>query len=161
AAEHLRGARNRHGRVLVLAACRRDHQRPIRHRLLHLERLFDHQLSRHRCRHADHRVSRCGLHGTRARGYRTVPGLAEEGPMTSIAACLKREIAAGRGLWLACLFAVFCGFHLLQLSVLMLRFETFPNYVTIHDWPGSVVRIIRSTPSVIDMFPIIFDEWLV
>ena len=81
--------------------------------------------------------------------------------MTIIAACLKREIAASCGFWLACLLAVFCGFHLLQLSVLMLRFETFPNYVTIHDWPGSVVRIIRSTPSVIDMFSIIVDEWLV
>ena len=63
AAEHLRGPRDRHGRVLVLAARRRDHQRPVRHRLLHLERLLGHQLSGHRGRHADDRPAGRVLHG--------------------------------------------------------------------------------------------------
>ena len=47
--------RRRHGRVLVFIARRRDHLRPVRHRLFHLERLFPHQLPRHRCGHAGHR----------------------------------------------------------------------------------------------------------
>ena len=37
---------------------RRDHLRAVRHRLLHLERLFPDQISRHRGRHADDRHAR-------------------------------------------------------------------------------------------------------
>ena len=53
---------HRHGRVLVLAARRRDHLRPVRHRLFHLERLFAHQLSGHRRRNADDRPARDAVH---------------------------------------------------------------------------------------------------
>ena len=43
----------------------------------------------------------------------------------------------------------------------MWRFEGLPNYVTVHDWPGSIARISRMTPSVADMIPIMFDEWFI
>ena len=77
------------------------------------------------------------------------------------AACLGREIVANRRSWLAIVLGVFVGFQLVQLAGLILRFETVPNYVTFHDWPANVARIIRSTPAVSDMIPIILDEWLV
>jgi hypothetical protein len=79
----------------------------------------------------------------------------------SVAACLRCEVFAGRRSWLAMVLGFFFGFLFLQLAVLMLRFEAFPNYVTFYDWPGNVARIIRSTPSVADMIPIILDEWLI
>jgi hypothetical protein len=77
------------------------------------------------------------------------------------AACLRRELAAHRGAWLAITFGVCVGLYLLQLGGLILRFGTLPNYVTWHDWPANVARIIRSTPAVTDMIPIILDEWLI
>jgi len=55
----------------------------------------------------------------------------------------------------------FVGFHGLQLATLMVRFEAWPNYITAHDWPANVARIVRSTPAISDMIPIILDEWLV
>ena len=79
----------------------------------------------------------------------------------SVVACLRRELVAKRRSWLATVLGLFVGFQILQLAVLMLRFEAVPNYVTLHDWPGNVARIIRSTPSVADMIPIILDEWLI
>jgi hypothetical protein len=78
-----------------------------------------------------------------------------------VAACLRREILANRRSWLAIVLGVFIGFQLLQLAGLILRFETVPNYVTFHDWPANVTRIIRSTPAVSDMIPIILDDWLI
>ncbi len=77
------------------------------------------------------------------------------------AACLRREIVANRRSWLAIVLGVFVGFQLLQLAGLILRFDTVPNYVTFYDWPANVARIIRSTPAVSDMIPIILDEWLI
>ncbi|MEM7747321.1 MAG: hypothetical protein AAF346_03655 [Pseudomonadota bacterium] len=56
------------------------------------------------------------------------------------------------------------GFAMLYYSVLMItmivRFGNWPNYVTGYDWFGNVARIIQSTPSYVDMLPIIRDEWL-
>jgi hypothetical protein len=43
---------------------------------------------------------------------------------------------------------------------LMARFGDLPNYWVWYDWPGNVARIIRMTPSVSDMGPIIAQEWL-
>jgi hypothetical protein len=74
---------------------------------------------------------------------------------------LRREVLAALRLWLAVAAAIFVGFHVLQLALLMVRFEAFPNYVTVHDWPGSVARIVRMTPSVADMIPIMLNEWLI
>jgi hypothetical protein len=81
--------------------------------------------------------------------------------MTSALACLRREVLARPWLWLTVVAAFFLGFHGLQLATLMARFEAWPNYVTVHDWPANVARIVRSTPAISDMIPIILDEWLV
>jgi hypothetical protein len=81
--------------------------------------------------------------------------------MMAAAACLRREIAANRGAWLGMVLAGVVGFQIFQLAMLIIRFGNFPNYLTVHDWPGNVLRIIRSTPAVADMIPIILDEWLI
>ncbi len=81
--------------------------------------------------------------------------------MTGALACLRREVLARSWLWLSVVAAFFVGFHGLQLAALMVRFEAWPNYVTVHDWPANVARIVRSTPAISDMIPIILDEWLV
>jgi hypothetical protein len=81
--------------------------------------------------------------------------------MSAMAACLRREVAANRGAWLGTVLAGVVGFQMFQLVLLILRFGNFPNYLTVHDWPANVLRIIRSTPSVADMIPIILDEWFI
>ena len=81
--------------------------------------------------------------------------------MTSALACLRREVLAGARLWLIAVVALFVGFHALQLAMLIVRFEALPNYATFHDWGANVARIVRSTPAISDMIPIILDEWLV
>jgi len=81
--------------------------------------------------------------------------------VTGIAACVRREIAGHRRAWLAIVLAVLIGFQILQLAILVIRFDRFPNYVAVHDWPANIWRIIRSTPAIADMIPIILDEWLI
>lgn len=61
-------------------------------------------------------------------------------------------------LWGA-LFAML--YQVLMFFALIVRFQAFPNYVTFYDWPGNVLHIIRSTPSVKDMLGIIREEWLI
>ncbi|MAY32642.1 MAG: hypothetical protein CMM86_08560 [Rhodovulum sp.] len=51
-------------------------------------------------------------------------------------------------------------FQLFMLVALIVRFQALPNYVTGYDWFGNVIHIIRSTPSLSDMGPIIWEEWL-
>jgi hypothetical protein len=69
-------------------------------------------------------------------------------------------IAARKGLWLL----VTAGFVVLYYAVLVLsvviQFGELPNYMTLHDYVHNVLVIVRSTPSIRDMVPIIFDEWL-
>ncbi|WP_095590215.1 hypothetical protein [Actibacterium ureilyticum] len=60
----------------------------------------------------------------------------------------------GQGLLFALLFQV------LMLVALMVRFQALPNYMTGYNWPANVLLIIRSTPSISDMAPIIREEWL-
>ena len=52
-------------------------------------------------------------------------------------------------------------FQLFMLVALIVRFQALPNYVTGYDWIGNVIHIIRSTPSLSDMGPIIWEEWLI
>jgi len=40
---------------------------------------------------------------------------------------LKREVRAGARLWLVVAVALFAGFQLLQLALLIMRFQAFPN----------------------------------
>jgi hypothetical protein len=81
--------------------------------------------------------------------------------MSALATCIRREIAAHRRAWLAVVLAVVVAFQIVQLALLTVRFEKFPNYVTVHHWPANVWRIIRSTPALADTVPIILDEWLI
>ncbi len=81
--------------------------------------------------------------------------------MTGALVSLRREVLARSGLWLTVAATFFVGFHGLQLTMLFVRFEAWPNYMTVHDWPANVARIVRSTPAISDMIPIILDEWLV
>lgn len=74
---------------------------------------------------------------------------------------LQRAVRASGRLWLVVAVAFFAGFQLLQLALLIIRFQAFPNYLVVHDWPANIARIVRMTPSVRDMIPIMFDEWLV
>lgn len=69
-------------------------------------------------------------------------------------------IAARRRLWLAITIGFPLVYYPLLLAALMVRFEALPNYVVLHDWPGNVAEIVRATPAVSDMAPIIIQEWL-
>ncbi len=79
----------------------------------------------------------------------------------SALAVLRREVGGSARLWLASAVAFFAAFQLLQLALLMLRFQEFPNYLTVHDWPRNVARIARMTPSIADTVSIMLDEWLI
>jgi hypothetical protein len=74
---------------------------------------------------------------------------------------LQREVRGSARLWLLVAIGFFVGFQLLQLALLIGRFQVFPNYLIVHDWFANIARIVRMTPSVGDMIPIMLDEWLV
>ncbi len=78
----------------------------------------------------------------------------------SALAVIRAIIAAHKAPWLV----ITAGFVVLYYAALLLcvviRFGELPNYVTLHDYIHNVMVIARSTPSVRDMAPIIFDEWL-
>ena len=74
---------------------------------------------------------------------------------------LAREIRANFRLWLALTVGLLAASQLLQLALLIVRFETLPNYLTVHDWPGNIARIVRMTPSFTDAVSIMLDEWLI
>src|SRR5262249_49107666 len=114
----------------------------------------------HHCRHADHWAVGRRDHGSGVPDHTSGASLAEEGPVSALVV-LKREIRASAWSWLLAAVAFFAGFQLLQLVLLIMRFQVFPNYLTLHDWPANIARIVRMTPSVADMIPIMFDEWLV
>ena len=71
-----------------------------------------------------------------------------------------RTIRARIGLWLTLTAAFTLGYYLLLMASLVLRFGNLPNYATAYNWPGNVWTIIRSTPSLRDMPPIIAEEYL-
>jgi hypothetical protein len=79
----------------------------------------------------------------------------------SALADLQRQIRANVWLWLALTGGLFTTLVLAQLALLVVRFQEFPNYLIVHDWPGNIARIVRMTPSVADMIPIMLDEWLI
>jgi len=79
----------------------------------------------------------------------------------SAPAVLRREIGARLGLWLALTFGLFASLLLGQIALLIVRFQAFPNYLVVHDWPRNIAGIVRKTPAVTDMIPIMLDEWLI
>lgn len=77
---------------------------------------------------------------------------------------IVRAIVGGLARRRAMIFAFAIGFpilfYLFLLGVLVVKYGHLPNYVTRHDWLHNVLGIIRGTPSVRDMMPIILNEWL-
>ena len=76
-------------------------------------------------------------------------------------ALVSDTIARHRRAWLAMTLGFTLMYYFGLLASVVIRLGHLPNYVTFHDWPGNVLKIIRSTPSVHDMLAIISDEWLV
>jgi hypothetical protein len=64
------------------------------------------------------------------------------------------------GRWLLIALATMGVYYAALLAVLVVRFETWPNYVVAYDWPGNITRIVRSTPSLADTLSIAQNEWL-
>lgn len=75
-------------------------------------------------------------------------------------ATVGSTLRAQAGLWLLMTVAFTVGYYLLLMASLIIRFGNLPNYAVAYDWPGSVMTIIRSTPSIRDMPPIIAEEYL-
>lgn len=80
--------------------------------------------------------------------------------MRATLATLKERVVGRRRLWLAILLGFPAAYYLATLGALVLKFGALPNYAVLYDWPGSVAEIVRATPAVSDMLPIIADEWL-
>ena len=62
--------------------------------------------------------------------------------------------------WIVATVSFALAYHAVQLLALVVRFEALPNFVTLHDWPGNVARILRSTPALTDVPASVADEWL-
>jgi hypothetical protein len=80
--------------------------------------------------------------------------------MMSTLSIIKDAIAARKGLWLLITLGFFIAYYAGLVLSVVLRFGDLPNYLTLHDYVNNILVIVRSTPSVRDMVPIIFDEWL-
>lgn len=68
-----------------------------------------------------------------------------------------------KGRWARCLavtVGIFAVYYAALMASLIIKFGNLPNYFVAYDWFGNVAEIIRATPSVRDMVPIILDEWL-
>lgn len=73
---------------------------------------------------------------------------------------IKGAIAPRKLLWLMITLGFVVTYYLGLVLSVVIRFGDLPNYATVHDYLHNVAVIVRSTPSVRDMLPIIFDEWL-
>lgn len=62
--------------------------------------------------------------------------------------------------WLAISVGMVVVYYTALLLSMVFRFGNWPNYATFYNWPGNVVRIIESTPSLSDTISIIREEWL-
>jgi len=74
---------------------------------------------------------------------------------------IENAVFARKGLWLLITGGFVIAYYAGLLLSLVIRFGEAPNYLTVHDFAHNVLVIIRSTPSVRDMVPIILDEWLI
>ncbi|HLH11263.1 MAG TPA: hypothetical protein VKV77_05210 [Methylovirgula sp.] len=73
-----------------------------------------------------------------------------------IAQCVRAHWLA----WTAMSVGLFLAYYLAQIVILYLRLGHLPNYIALYDYPANIVGIVRSTPAVSDMIPIILNEWL-
>jgi hypothetical protein len=74
---------------------------------------------------------------------------------------LRDTIAKNRRAWLAITLGLTLFYYFGLLASATISTGHLPNYVTFYNWPANVLRIIRSTPAIADMLPIIDDEWLI
>lgn len=81
--------------------------------------------------------------------------------MRALAAAVGRAIADRWALWTGTVLGFVLVYELLLLAALVIRFDNLPNYVTFYDYPSNVLRILDSTPSLVDAAQIIADEWLI
>jgi len=86
--------------------------------------------------------------------------VAKEDAVSPALTIVKDSIARRRRLWLAIVLTFPVVYYLAMLGALVARFGKLPNYTTLYDWPGNVAEIIRATPAVSDIWPIIAGEWL-
>lgn len=80
--------------------------------------------------------------------------------MTGTLAVIRSAIARRWLLWGGTVLGFVLGYNLLLLAALVVRFGEVPNYATIYDWPGNIVRIFVGTPSLLDALQIAREEWL-
>lgn len=77
---------------------------------------------------------------------------------------VARSAVKGPGSRLALVIAFAFGipliFYLSLLALLVITYGHWPNYVTPYNWITNALHIIASTRSVVDIPPIILDEWL-
>jgi hypothetical protein len=74
---------------------------------------------------------------------------------------VRDTIARSWRRWLLITLGIAVLYHLGLIVSASITTGDLPNYVTFYDWPANVLRIIRSTPAVADMPPIIANEWLI
>jgi hypothetical protein len=60
----------------------------------------------------------------------------------------------------ACALGFPIVFYLALLCVLVVQYGHLPNYFTVYDWIGNVLRIIHGTRSITDIVLIVANEWL-
>lgn len=80
--------------------------------------------------------------------------------MRAYADIVRAAIRRHFRLWLTVVLVTPVVYVIGMLAALVVRFGDFPNYWTFYNWPENVIEIVRATPAVSDMVPIILDEWL-
>lgn len=73
---------------------------------------------------------------------------------------VARALRAHRRTWWLITLMLPIVVQLGQLLLLCIRFGALPNYATLYDWPGNLVLIAWSVPSLRDILSIASDEWL-
>jgi hypothetical protein len=80
--------------------------------------------------------------------------------MISTLSIVRAAIAARKGLWVLVTLGFVTAYYGGLLLSVIIRFGELPNYAKLYDYLHNILTIIRSTPSVLDMLPIISNEWL-
>lgn len=86
--------------------------------------------------------------------------MAEADTLRTYADIVRSAVNRHFRLWLAVTLGTPAVYVAGMLAALVIRFGDLPNYWTLYNWPANVIEIVRSTPAVSDMVPIILDEWL-
>ncbi len=73
---------------------------------------------------------------------------------------ITNAILARKALWLLSTLGFVIVYYAGMVASVVIRFGKMPNYATLYDYFHNVAVIVRSTPSIRDMLPIVLDEWL-